>query len=282
MPSEGVNNLGDGGGGASSSVASNESLTNLKRDRDGYFARLSHRLFSDPAGFFGTFADDQRLSRLDGCKAMDASLVDCKRVRQAIMNAEKKKAEQNVKAGGWFGGGSTGGLNETDDRMDSAGLASLDNNGLGGSSRGQSLKIARFYGWGVGGAGASGAEKEEEARAKRREEIQMQKPDDFDMAGVDDMGSTADSSGTVSIPTCSREQHSLVACRALALGCADHLVPLRKCLQRTGTEALHYNDDSPVSASIDEAGQCALEQRAIAKCIGANMAELDRRLKARQ
>mmetsp|Transcript_34007 Transcript_34007/g.68494 ORF Transcript_34007/g.68494 Transcript_34007/m.68494 type:complete len:254 (+) Transcript_34007:122-883(+) len=224
----------------------NESLTNLKRDRDGYFARFSHKIFGDPMGFFGSFADDQRLERLEGCKALEGSLAECERIRDAI--------GRNVSAGG------------------SGATREFEGSAKASSSTPQ-LKINRFYGWGVGGSGASDTEREEESRIIAMNDTRASSPAAL---APDDM-----SANTTTPTSCSRETHSVWACRALALGCADHLVPLRKCLRATKSDGLHYNDGVSTTTVLVE-DECALEQRALAKCVAANTAELEQRFKKRE
>lgn len=234
----------------------NESLTNLKRDRDGYFARFSNKLFGDPIGFFGSFADDQRLERLEGCKALEGSLAECERIRDAI--------RRNANTGG--------------------ATRALEGSAKTRSSTSQ-LKINRFYGWGVGGSGASDTEREEESRIMMNDT--RASPDTASTHTSTRMAATAAAApddiatNTTGQTSCSRETHSVWACRALALGCADHLVPLRKCLRETKSDGLHYNDDDSTRTVLVE-DECALEQKALAMCVAANTTKLEQRYKKRE
>ena len=239
----------DGITGPTTTSDTNESLTNLKRDREGYFARFAQRLFGDPTGFLGSFADDQRLARLEGCKDLESNLADCERIRDAILSANANSASDVTST-------------------------------IPSNSSTSQLKINRFYGWGVGGSGASDREREEEAR------IMEQHEDTNSSAQINvasrnnstDMASTAGSAdGSTS---CSRESHSVWACRALALGCADHLVPLRKCLRETKSDGIFYDNTDGAATSVE--GACALEQIALAKCVASNTADLKQRCKKRE
>ena len=126
-------------------------------------------------------------------------------------------------------------------------------------------RIARFYDWG--------------------------EPDGAAAAAAPDAAASANGSAAAaaSPPSCHRESHSVWACRALAVGCADHLVPLRKCLQRTGSAAVHYEgsgnalaEDGGAIGGTGSVDECVLEQQALAQCVNVKLDELDKRFRERQ
>ena len=233
----------------------------LAADRNGYFARLADRVFGSD-GFLGTFADEQRLERLDGCKALEGDLDQCTRIQKRL--AEEVEHRLRTEEGGTTRGGGGGFWGRRKNIQGAAAVAvvadgqvdDVDTSSYVPSQSATKTRIARFYDWG--------------------------EPDgDADEAPGD---------GGVAVPpistSCHRETHSVWACRALAVGCADHLVPLRKCLQRTGTMATHY-EGSDTGAPDDgfsnsRADECILEQQALAQCVNIKLEELDKRFRDRQ
>ena len=230
----------------------------LAADRNGYFARLADRVFGSD-GFLGTFADEQRLERLDGCKALEGDLSHCTRMQRRLMaEVERRRVEKEGGGGGFWGRRKNNKQSAAADQADEA----VDTSYVPSQSA-TKTRIARFYDWGEPDGDAAEAP-----------------------GGGDDGGGLAAPATSAS---CHRETHSVWACRALAVGCADHLVPLRKCLQRTGTVATHYEgstgaaggaaDDGFSNGSADE---CILEQRALAQCVNVKLEELDKRFRNRQ
>ena len=230
--------------------------SDLAADRNGYFARLANRVFGSD-GFLGTFADEQRLERLDGCKALEGDWDHCLRIQKRLEEVERVRLEESAGGGGFWG--------RRKNKQGAAAAAEVDTQADGGvdtnyvpSQSATKTRIARFYDWGEPDGDAAEA------------------PADGDGAAVPAISAS-----------CHRETHSVWACRALAVGCADHLVPLRKCLQRTGTTATHYegsaaeasNQDGFSNGSVDE---CILEQRALAQCVNIKLEELDKRFRDRQ
>ena len=224
--------------------------SDLAADRDGYFARLASRVFGSGDGFLATFADEQRLERLDGCTSLEGDLGHCQRIRRRIEEALEEAGSGG--RGFWRKRSNNKSTNDTDD-MDGTSLTYVP------SQSATKTRIARFYDWGEPDGAAAA-------------------PD----------ASAASANGAASPPSCHREAHSVWACRALAVGCADHLVPLRKCLRRTGSAAVHYEGSSGGALTEDEGSnggsvdECVLEQRALAQCVNVKLDELDKRFRDRQ
>ena len=234
----------------------------LAADRNGYFARLADRVFGSD-GFLGTFADEQRLERLDGCKALEGDWDQCTKIQKRLKEVERVRLEKEGGGSGGGGGGFWGrrknkqgaaaGVVGTDERADDT----VDTSYVPSQSA-TKTRIARFYDWGEpDGEGAAEA--------------------------PGDGGAVLPATSA----SCHRETHSVWACRALAVGCADHLVPLRKCLQRTGTVATHYEGSAAGGAAEDgfstgSADECILEQQALAQCVNIKLEELDKRFRDRQ
>ena len=236
----------------------------LAADRNGYFARLADRVFGSD-GFLGAFADEQRLERLDGCKALEGDWDHCRRMqRRLLAEVERLRVEREGGGGGGFWGrrknnkqSAAATVGVTDEQADEA----VDTSYVPSQSA-TKTRIARFYDWGEPDGDAA-----------------------EDPSGGDDGGLAVPATSA----SCHRETHSVWACRALAVGCADHLVPLRKCLQRTGTVATHYEGSTGTAGgeaddgfSNGNADECILEQRALAQCVNVKLEELDKRFRDRQ
>ena len=235
--------------------------SDLAADRDGYFARLAGRVFGSGSGdgFLATFADEQRLERLDGCTALEGDLEQCQRIRRKMEEALEKTESGSGGRGFWGRSGNNKSKTDTDEMDGTDALTYVP------SQSATKLRIARFYDWGEPDGGATAAA-----------------PD----AAASVNGATT----TASPPSCHRESHSVWACRALAVGCADHLVPLRKCLRRTGSAAVHYEGSSGEALTEDggaiggtgSVDECVLEQQALAQCVNVKLDELDKRFRERR
>jgi hypothetical protein len=227
--------------------------SDLAADRDGYFARLASRVFGSGDGFLATFADEQRLERLDGCTALEGDLGQCQRIRRKMEEALEDGAGGTGR-GFWGRRGNNKSTNDTDEVDGTDTLTYVP------SQSATKTRIARFYDWGEPDGGAK----------------------------APDAVASTNGAAAASPPSCHREAHSVWACRALAVGCADHLVPLRKCLRRTGSAAVHYEggsgealteDGGDIGRGVDE---CVLEQQALAQCVNVKLDELDKRFRERQ
>ena len=244
--------------------------SDLAADRDGYFARLAGRVFGSASGdgFLATFADEQRLERLDGCTALEGDLGQCQRIRRKM-----EEAMMEAKSGGG-GRGFWGRMRGNNKSTNNDAAVQSREETLDGtdalpyvpSQSATKTRIARFYDWG--------------------------EPDGAAAAAAPDAAASANGSAAAaaSPPSCHRESHSVWACRALAVGCADHLVPLRKCLRRTGSAAVHYEGSSGEALAEDggaiggtgSVDECVLEQQALAQCVNVKLDELDKRFRERQ
>ena len=237
--------------------------SDLAADRDGYFARLASRVFGsgDGDGFLATFADEQRLERLDGCTALEGDLGQCQRIRRKMEEALEEAESGGGGRGFWGRRGNNKSKTDTDEMDGTDALTYVP------SQSATKLRIARFYDWGEPDGGATAAAPDAAASAN---------------------GSAA--AAAASPPSCHRESHSVWACRALAVGCADHLVPLRKCLRRTGSAAVHYEGSSGEALTEDggaiggtgSVDECVLEQQALAQCVNVKLDELDKRFRERR
>lgn len=234
--------------------------SDLAADRDGYFARLAGRVFGSASGdgFLATFADEQRLERLDGCTALEGDLGQCQRIRRKILEEALEKTESGGGGRGFWGRRGNNKSKTDTDEIDSTALPYVP------SQSATKTRIARFYDWGEPDGAATAAAPDAAASANR-------------------------SAAAASPPSCHRESHSVWACRALAVGCADHLVPLRKCLRRTGSAAVHYEgsgetltEDGGAIGGTGSVDECVLEQQALAQCVNVKLDELDKRFRERQ
>jgi len=85
------------------------------------------------------------------------------------------------------------------------------------------------------------------------------------------------------IPTCARETHSMWGCRAVALGCAPHLIDLRNCFQES------YSKEHVLSVAQfsyennnEKDTPCGDIQKKLGDCVAKEAALLEQRISARK
>lgn len=199
---------------------------------------------------FSSFADKQRLERLEQCVLLEKALSECERVNEQTKKSNKDNPTANVRIQDTRAG----------------------------------MKISRFYGWGLTNA------KAEQAIAQMRGdtsfgslamyENKMQVQDSMDENNTD---STIHSNETNESSTpCSMERHAIWTCRAMALQCAPDLVQLKACFKSTGN--LNPSADGYTKESFSENNTnhtCSFEMKKVANCVNQHRVELDERLSQR-
>jgi hypothetical protein len=192
------------------------------------------------------FADQQTYERLKQCGDIEDALNECERIRKLVELQNTKKKKQ----------------------LSASELSPQHR--LSDTRAG--MRIARFYDWGLSNPRA------EEALAAMRD----------DSAGVrsirpsEEVGKEAGvvTSRNEFVPeSCSMERHAVWGCRAMALGCANELVKLKKCFVEkhgdTNPQYFAYENSDGVS-KIDA---CEVDMQILGRCVSQNWKELDERLK---
>mmetsp|Transcript_34337 Transcript_34337/g.39118 ORF Transcript_34337/g.39118 Transcript_34337/m.39118 type:complete len:203 (-) Transcript_34337:306-914(-) len=91
------------------------------------------------------------------------------------------------------------------------------------------------------------------------------------------------------IPTCARETHCMWGCRAVALGCSEHIIDLRQCFRKSHTKEQvlniakfsyegDLNGSSGTTNSEVETIPCREIQQILGKCVAEKAAILQQRI----
>ena len=221
--------------------------TTMSNDnKDGPIDRLAKSLFASPGSPFTAFADKQRSERLEQCKDLEDILMACQRANKV-------------------------------DSVDDAGAAATDHNESVENTSRSEARIKRFFKWN---------ESSQQSNDDKSSVLQDAAASILDGDGdaIDKNNDNAQSrrlnnNAAIYSKGCIRETHEMWACRALALGCGNHLSDLRKCwsdassVQNKG-ELTFKDDDSGSDAS------CSGIQQQMARCVVKNTAELKERMAA--
>lgn len=201
--------------------------------------------------FASSFADKQALERLKQCGEIEDALNECEKIRKLMKSKGDTGMSQDY----------TRKINIQDTRA--------------------GMKIARFYDWGLINPRA------QEAVAAMRGDGGLRTLHPTVTDGKDtsrkDIKTKAVSTEKVnssSAPAlCHREKHAVWGCRAMALGCANDLVKLKKCM------LVRHNHTNPKYSTYESekdwmiADGCQLEMQKLGRCVSTNWKELSERLK---
>jgi len=193
-----------------------------------------------------SFADRQRQERLNQCVVIEQALSECERIRRSVSASKPGSASKSV----------TGPTVRLQDSR-------------------AAMKISRFYDWGL-----SNPRAEEAINAMRGDSgIGSMHPSEYQKdtsKGTSSSAASVDASPSMS---CSREQHAVWGCRAMALGCASDLVQLKKCFKENlGTTNPQYFAYDSDAVDIGEGKNfCQLEMQKVGNCVKQNWKELDER-----
>ena len=217
--------------------------------RDGPIDRLAKALFASPSSPLTAFADRQRLERLDQCKQLEDILLSCQKANEVRENGDRDSTT-TVEIG------SAANKSRSEARIkrffkwnepQQTSSSSDDNNT---SSNVFSDATASIYG---DGGGESSDDKQVRNRLNTNTSPRYSKD-------------------------CIKETHEMWACRALALGCGNHLSNLKQCwsdassVQQSKGEITFKDGDSASDAS------CRGIQQQMARCVTKNTAELEQRI----
>ena len=193
-----------------------------------------------------SFADEQTYERLKQCGDIQDALNECERIRKLIKLSKKKGTELSA--------------SETSPKI------SLTDTRAG-------MRIARFYDWGLSNPRAA------EALAAMRGDSVLHSsthPSEVEK----EVEAVELKSRNESMPvSCSRERHAVWGCRAMAVGCAEELVQLKKCFiekhRDTNPQYFAYENSNDLSNT----DACQVDMQKLGQCVSQKWKELDERLK---
>ena len=204
---------------------------------------------------FTAFADRQRVERIEQCKQLENIVVACQSAKHA---RDARKAGEELK--------------ETPDMAEEI-----------PTSR-SGARIARFFKW--NNPPGYDAEQNGTQTAESSSVLDEAVSSFYDNGSGDDkarQGKKIAARPRFS-EDCAIETHELWACRALALGCGNHLVDLRKCWSDQNSVATVTMRDEGIEFYKDpkEEKSCRSIQLSMARCVNRHTAELNERVKASQ
>jgi hypothetical protein len=223
--------------------------------KDGIMDRLAKTLFASPSSPLTAFADRQRVERLEQCQQFERILEACQSASRNSVNVDEQLRESVAPV-----------------------------NGVPNSRSGE--RITRFFGWNSRNSSdqqSAGSVLDDAAAAasmyngeKISEDVEVTK----DQVKREPILRTRFSEG------CAIETHELWACRALAVGCGNHLAELRQCWSNANAER-----SSLVASKSKEEGiefyneksndtSCRNIQLSMARCVHNSTAELQERVRA--
>ena len=226
---------------------------------DGIMDRLAKTLFAHPSSPLTAFADRQRMDRIEQCKELERILSACRSAKH-VRDAAR--------------GGAGEGIKEAPDNI-MAGDIPTSRSGA---------KIARFFKWDDDPPGTDD-ERNNDQTAERGVLDQA-------VTSLRDNGSGGDEGKkgkqhSVSRPRfsedCAIETHEMWACRALALGCGNHLADLRRCWSdRHSASTVKMRDEGVYFyEGTKEEKSCRDIQMSMARCVNRHAEELNERERVR-
>ncbi len=276
--------------------------------------------------YFTSFADRQKVERLKQCLEVEIALCDCERIHTQIREAEEASVirlpdrSKVSKIARVFGRSpaesqllsSNNSQNHNQPLHDDAEAAAKHEASYRLQDSRAGMKIARFYDWGLSNPRAQQAVAAMRGDGGLRS-LHPDSPGSGSGSGISALspkdeisrstnGTGRDSEAEIdtfrhrihldgaSNPSCSRENHAVWGCRAMALGCATELVQLKKCFQKHEYNNPAYfaydQNESPPESHRGELDirtdvlndDCRLDMQKLGKCVSINWEELDTRL----
>ena len=199
--------------------------------------------------------DEQRLSRLQQCQALEQVLGECRqrqRQQQEIQRRQRRQQHENSKptTTSWWSRPTRSGVDEDDnvddDETELPRLTQLEDLPAG-------MRMVRYFNW------------------------RNHQPED---------SSSSSSSGDTHGGSCLREEHAVWACRAVALQCGRELVGLRDCFRRVGpdrilspdaTTAYKVDDYERHNDNDDDDDSCLVWQTQLGSCVQQSARALEQR-----
>lgn len=207
--------------------------------------RLAKRIFASPDSPFTAFADRQRMERLEGCRELQRILVACQAEKVAI-----------------------------DEGKDATSLEVAD---IPQSKSG--ARIARFFRWDSVNADDDAQQQSDVGPSSVLSEAASAFYEGNDNSSDKGQGNSKSIAKKSRFSKdCAIETHELWACRALALGCGNHLTDLRRCLDDNNQKISQASGEMQYHNEARKT--CRDIQVDMATCVNKNAAELDARNKA--
>ena len=228
-------------------MASSNGSSNNDDENDGIVDRLAKALFASPNSPLTAFADRQRIERMEQCTQLANILSAC----------------QAIKAGKQ--------LDSTEDAI------------LPPSK--SAARISRFFKW-------NGEEEHRPSKSSALDDAFSSLGGRISNGNEGDDDNTQGNTATTATTRprysadCAIETHELWACRALAVGCGNHLAELRRCWDRqnsVATVVMREQDDVKEEGiefykdPTKEDLSCRNIQMNMARCVNRHVAELNER-----
>lgn len=218
-------------------------------NKDGPIDRLAKSLFASPGSPFTAFADKQRSERLEQCQGLEDILMACQRANAANnANGDSAAAAPAVES-------------------------------VGNKSRSEA-RIKRFFKW-------NGTQ--QQGNNDDKSSVLQDATDSI----LDGGGNNSGNSDTINQPQrlnnnnsshyskgCIQETHEMWACRALALGCGNHLSDLRRCWSDASSSVQNKGELTFKDGDSGSDASCRGIQQQMARCVVKNTAELKERMAA--
>ncbi len=215
-------------------MSSESNRNDVQDEKLGIANRLANYMFANPDSPFTQYADRQRLERLEQCREIEAILKACQESRKKVDSATKNENDVDPSA--------------------------TDNSSLATTNR--SLRISRFFKWDSPHSNHGTDRSYENNRSIIGDATAI-------ISGELQRDAKTESNEGKKIKEfsegCAKETHELWACRALSIGCGNHVSDLRNCW------------DSAVSDGIGEMS-CKEIQQNMARCVTKNASELAKRI----
>mmetsp|Transcript_16086 Transcript_16086/g.29155 ORF Transcript_16086/g.29155 Transcript_16086/m.29155 type:complete len:228 (-) Transcript_16086:84-767(-) len=217
-------------------------------DKDGPMDRLAKRLFAAPDSPFTAFADKQRIERLEQCRQLERILKSCQSANDAQVagiEIETNPSEQTE-----LEYPRSGARIARFFKWDSPDSDEQNNTQHADSSKGVFSEAAASFQSGDDG--------------EKDQSHQIKKPKMRSRFSSD----------------CARETHELWACRALALGCGNHVGDLRRCWNDANLPAKKSSTGNEITFENGNENSCRNIQVSMANCVNKHAAELAERVQA--
>lgn len=210
-------------------------------NKDGPIDRLAKSLFASPGSPFTAFADKQRSERLEQCKHLEDILMACQNANEVGVDTTGAAADVVV------------------------------------ANRSRSeARIKRFFKWNEGQQPSN--DDKSNVLSDAAASIFDGDDDSFDKQTHNNQSQRLNNNASLYSKGCIQETHEMWACRALALGCGNHLSDLRHCwsgalsdVQNKGQLTFEDGDSGSDTA-------CSGIQQQMARCVFKNTAELKERM----
>ena len=229
--------------------------------KDGIFDRLAKNLFANSNSPFTEFADRQRIERLEQCQELQRIVEACQAAAANTNNVDSHDTGNND--------------NTKNDTSRTIGISEIPTSRSG-------TRIARFFKWDTSdmSEGETDVPQEQTDASSSASDVFNEAASSFTTDVNENSQPTIQSNKTNARTSfskgCTIETHELWACKALAVGCGNHLQDLRRCWSNQRSLAAGNNGGMTYYKS-DEEKSCSNIQVDMARCINKHTAELNER-----